>query len=129
VAERGARFPVAFAEVAWSEDLARTSETGRAEAAAARKRYEREGIPQSELRPCDAEARDGTNLAGCVKVYVPAPAGPFGLVLEVARTAEGRVGLMYVAFGTRHQPRGSRAPSVYAIAHQRIHGRAPAPRR
>lgn len=33
--------------------------------------------------------------------------------------------LNYVAFGTRHQPKGSHAPTVYAMAHRRLHGRWP----
>jgi hypothetical protein len=40
-------------------------------------------------------------------------------------TREGRIVLEFLAFGVRHQPPGSRAPSVYEIAHRRLHGRWP----
>ena len=33
--------------------------------------------------------------------------------------------LLYLAFGIGHRPRGSRAPTVYEIAHRRVHGRWP----
>jgi hypothetical protein len=41
------------------------------------------------------------------------------------RLDEDRLTLMYLAFGTRHHPRQSRAPTVYEIAHRRLHGEPP----
>ncbi|MBA3421088.1 MAG: hypothetical protein H0U12_04220 [Thermoleophilaceae bacterium] len=38
---------------------------------------------------------------------------------------EARLELAYLAFGVGHQPRGSRARTVYEIAHRRVHGRWP----
>ncbi|MGI8439952.1 MAG: hypothetical protein ACR2NV_07120 [Thermoleophilaceae bacterium] len=33
--------------------------------------------------------------------------------------------LVFLAFGVRHQPPGSHAPTVYELAHRRRHGRFP----
>jgi len=50
-----------------------------------------------------------------------APGGsPIGPALE-----SGALIVVYLAFGVRHQPFGSRAPTVYALAHRRRHGRLP----
>jgi hypothetical protein len=32
---------------------------------------------------------------------------------------------MFLAFGVRHHPRGSRRPTVYQLAHRRLHGQLP----
>jgi hypothetical protein len=73
------------------------------------------------MRACDAEHRSGTSLANCFKVYLPPPAGRFGMVFELV-VRQGHLELLYLAFGVRHQPPGSRAPNVYEIAHRRLHG-------
>lgn len=75
----------------------------------------------SLLAPCESEARDGTDLAGMVKLYLPIPYGPWGVVLTGDRDADGPF-LLVVAFGERHP---DRRPSVYDIAHYRHHGRWP----
>ncbi|MGH8301030.1 MAG: hypothetical protein ACRET5_06125, partial [Steroidobacteraceae bacterium] len=75
-------FPVRFDGPAWEEDLARSTDAGRRAAVLARGRFEAEGIDRAELRPCDPEARDGTRLPGCVKAYLPPPAGRFGMVFR-----------------------------------------------
>jgi hypothetical protein len=36
--------------------------------------------------------------------------------------AKDAPGLEYIAFGVRHHPAGSKAPTVYEIAHRRLHG-------
>ena len=54
--------------------------------------------------------------------YLPAPAGRFGMVFEFVIRSR-RPELVYLAFGVRHQPRGSHAPTVYEIAHRRLHGK------
>ncbi len=117
--EIGLRFPARFDPDAFAEDLARTTPTGRATAESAREEYEHNGIPRSQLRPCDDEGRDGTSLPGCLKVYLPQPAGRFGMVFEVVRT-RGKLELEYLAFGIRHQPRGSNALTVYELAGARV---------
>ena len=96
--------------------------SGRRVAAAAREHYERDGVSLDELHPCEAEGRDGTRLAGCVKVYLPPPAGRFGIVFRVRAFAEGPR-LIGLAFGARHHPASSHAPTVYELAHQRLHRR------
>ena len=57
-------------------------------------------------------------------IYAPADERPFGMVFDPIDTDRGSV-LNCVAFGARHQPQGSHAPTVYAIAHRRLHGRWP----
>jgi hypothetical protein len=42
------------------------------------------------------------------------------MVFRIERR-EGRLLLAYAAFGVRHHPRGSMAPTVYEIAHRRLH--------
>ena len=110
---------VVFDETAWSEDLRNATDVARAIATRTRRRLEREGQPIDALLACDAEASDGTSLPGCVKAYIPPPAGRWGLVYLIARNQSGRLRLDHVAFGVRHPPRGRRA-SVYQIAHQRL---------
>ena len=45
----------------------------------------------------------------------------FGLAV-----ADGRLRLVYLAFGLRHHRRGSSAQTAYEIAHQRLHRDPPA---
>ncbi len=114
--------PVVFDDHLWSQDLARTSAGGRRIAAATRRDYERRGCPVASLRRCEDEGPDGTQLPACVKVYLPPPVGPFGMVFRIARDAHSTK-LALLAFGVRHPPRGSHASSVYRVAHRRLHGR------
>jgi hypothetical protein len=114
------RFPADFDHKVWEEDLARSTDTGRIAGEVARRECEQNGVPQSQLRPCDAEGRDGTALPRCVKFYVPQPAGRFGIVFRVVQ-AEGQLRLGFLAFGVRHQTLHSRAPTVYQLAHNRLH--------
>ncbi len=78
-------------------------------------------MPVSSLQRCDPEGRDGTRLADCLKAYVPPPVGRFGIVFRLT-VSDGRAQLDYVAFGVRHHPPQSRAPTVYHLAHYRLHG-------
>jgi hypothetical protein len=110
-----------FDAVAWRNDMARASRAARRVAEASRNEFERIGVPIGLLKPCDAEGAGGTELAGCAKVYLPPPAGLHGMVLRFARQADGRFTLAYAAFGLRHPPRDSRQPSVYEVAHRRLH--------
>ena len=113
------RFPVRFAPDPWNQDLARTTRTGRTTAQAARGDYEPDGVPRSHLKPCEEEGRDGTNLPRCFKVYLPQPAGPFGMVFTIDRQ-DDKPALVFLAFGMRHHPMESHALSVYEIADQRL---------
>lgn len=77
--------------------------------------------PSKTLMACEKHGRDGTELGGCVKVYVPSPAGRFGVVMAAVSHPERPIGLRVIAFGVRHQPRQANALTVYEIAHRRLH--------
>ena len=98
-------FPVAFDELAMAEDLARLGPGG---------------VDAFTALACEAEGRDGTRLGGCVKTYVPWPAGRFGAVMLAVSHPERPIGLLVIAFGIRHQPREAHALTVYRIAHRRL---------
>ena len=114
--------PVAFDELTWQEDLRALAGGAPRIAAETRKRLEREGQAVDALFACDEEARDGTRLPGCVKVYLPPPGGPLGMVFQLAKNSEGRLYLDHLAFGVRHRPAGATQPTVYEIAHRRLNG-------
>lgn len=111
--------PVLFDDAAFVEDLNRASEAGRAAALAARKEYEKGGVPIESLLACDKEGPDGTALANCVKIRLPHPDGKFGMVFRIERRA-GKLLLAYAAFGMRHHPREANAETVYRVAHRRL---------
>jgi len=117
--KRGAR--AHFDTDAWEEDLARTTPNGRAVAEAARRGYERSGIPIEQLRRVAEHGRDHTILPDCAKVYLPPPNGRFGMIFMLKFEPNGRPVLVFLAFGVRHQPQGSQRPTVYQLAHQRMH--------
>jgi hypothetical protein len=120
-AKRSRRAPAAFDDAAFAEDMNRAGDNGERIARAARSEYERDGVPLEALMACSEEGRDGTRLVNCVKVYLPRPIGNFGMVFRIERR-DGRVLLACAAFGVRHHPRGSNAPTVYKIAHRRLNG-------
>lgn len=113
------RFAARLDPEAFREDVVRTTPAGREAAESAKRDYEANGIPRAELRPCDAEGRDGTELPQCVKVYIPPPAGRFGMVFKFVVAGDGPR-LDFLAFGVRHHPPESRAMTVYEIAHGRL---------
>jgi hypothetical protein len=118
---RGSRgAPVVFDDTSFQEDVQRLGRAGAEIARATRRDYERDGLPSVALRRCEEEAADGTSLPHCLKVYLPPPAGDYGMVFQLEIVA-GRGRLRYLAFGVRHHPRESNAPTVYEIAHQRLH--------
>lgn len=80
------------------------------------------GLPRERLLACEVEGRDGTWLGGCVKTYVPWPAGRFGAVMVAVSHPECPVALRVIAFGYRRQPPEAHALSVYHIAHRRLNG-------
>ena len=118
--EIGQRFPARFDSDAWETDLARSTPTGRQVADAARRDYERGGIPVSHLKPCEPEGRDGNDLVNCIKAYVPHPDGKWGMVFMLKFEPHGRPVLMFLAFGVRHHPRESHALNVYDYANGRV---------
>lgn len=112
----------------FDRDLERHEAASRARDVAERARAEFEdaGVPRPELVRCASEGRDGTRLAGRLKVYLPLNADerPFRMIFSPI-VHEHELALLYLAFGVGHQPRGSHAPTVYEIAHRRVHGRWP----
>ena len=119
----GPTFPVHVDERELAEDLAHLSDPGRAAVEPAIQRLKAEGAPAAWLKRCDAEARDGTRLPGCAKFYIPQPAGQWGAVL-LGGAKNGRPTLFLLAVGDRH-PVAPWKPSVYEIAHRRLHRQAP----
>jgi hypothetical protein len=113
---------VLFDEGAFAEDTMRSGRAGAQALREARSQFEQDGVEIKVLRRCDPEGRDGTKLPGCFKVYLPPPNGKFGIVFRFVRDADG-LALRYLAFGVRHHPRGSNAPTVYGIANRRLHER------
>jgi len=85
--------------------------------------FESHGVPEVELRKCRKHGPDGTNLENCLKVYLPQgePKPRFRMVF-FPQLRERPYELLYLAFGVAHPPPGSHMPSVYFVAHRRLHG-------
>ncbi|MBB4662135.1 hypothetical protein [Conexibacter arvalis] len=114
--------PVLFDEHAIAEDLHHLPGGARVALETFQRDLNRSGgLQMARLKRCDAEGRDGTDLGGCLKTYVPWPTGRFGLVFVPAVHPSRPLALRVIAFGVRH-PSGNR-PSVYRIAHERKHGK------
>jgi hypothetical protein len=114
----GPAFPVHVDERELAEDLAHASEAGRAAIEPMIQSLETDGAPVAWLKQCDAQARDGTRLPGCVKLYVPQPVGQWGAVF-LGGMVDGSPRLFLLAVGERH-PRAPWGKSVYEIAHRRL---------
>lgn len=112
-------FVVTFDDTALADDLAHTSAPGRVVALDARRQFGTHGIAAALLRPCSDEGRDGSRLPRCVKTYLPAPIGDWGMVFEVRVDADGRPFMHCLAFGRRHPLRVGQ-PSVYELAARRL---------
>jgi hypothetical protein len=117
--KRPGRAPALFDDAAFAEDLRRASDAGREVALAVRKEFERKGVPVRSLLACDEEGPDGTELRHCVKLRLPPPNGKFGMVFRIEQQ-KGMSVLAFAAFGSRHHPANSNAPTVYEIAHRRL---------
>jgi hypothetical protein len=81
-------------------------------------RLEDSGAPARWLKRCEQEARDGTSLPGCVKMYIPQPDGQWGAVF-LGTTVNGTLTLILLAVGERH-PSVTWRPSVYQVADRRL---------
>lgn len=103
----------------WNEDVAHATDAATQVATQARTRLERDGAPIEQLRRCEPDARDGTRLPGCMKIYLPPPAGQWGIVFQLAADERGPF-LAVLAFGERH-PGPARRPSIYKLADRRLH--------
>ncbi len=115
-----ASYRVEFDDTPFAEDLAHTSPAGQKAAEQKRAEAERDGQATDELLGCSREGRDGTSLPGCVKAYVPWPTGRWGMVFEFRFDEDHRPYLAFLAFGVRHHPPGSHAPTVYEVASRRL---------
>lgn len=121
------RLAVRFDEAVWREAVRGFSGRALEIATSARSKAERRGVALTDVFPCEARGPDGTELAGCAKLYLPigdAPPSerPFGFVLQLAREND-QLGWVFVAFGDRHPRPGVR--SVYERAHRQLHGSFP----
>lgn len=116
----GPRFEVRVDPVVLEEDLAHATDAGRAAIRRALGDFERDGVPAAWLRRCQRDHRDGTDLPGCVKAYLPPPDGQWGAVFT-ADLADGVPTLVLLAAGHRH-PSQPWVPSVYQVADRRLHG-------
>lgn len=116
----GPRFPLRVDAAVLEEDLAHATAGGRRAVAASIAALEREGVPFAWMKRCQAEHRDGSDLAGCVKIYVPPPDGPWGAVF-LGDLVDGAPTLVLLAVGQRH-PVQPWTPSVYQVAHRRLEG-------
>lgn len=118
-ADLGPRFEVRVVPELLVEDIAHSTPAARNAIESMLEVLRKDGAPTDWLRRCEEEGRDGTRLSGCVKLYIPQPAGRWGAVF-VADMEAGRPVLVLIAVGERHPERPWR-PSVYEIAHRRIH--------
>jgi hypothetical protein len=103
-----------------AEDLARCTPAARSAIEPMVATLRDEGAPREWLRRCEEEGQDGTRPKGCVKLYIPQPAGQWGAVLSGDGEA-GKPALALIAVGERH-PAQPWKPSVYEIAHRRLNG-------
>lgn len=117
-ASDGPAFPVIVDEETLAEDLAHASEAARAAIEPMVARLADSGAPARWLKRCEEEARDGTSLPGCVKMYIPQPDGQWGAVL-LGTTVKGALTLILLAVGERH-PSVTWRPSVYQVADRRL---------
>lgn len=128
MASAARRLPVRFDEAVWRDAVRGFSREPLQIATSARLAAERRGLALADVLACDAVGPDGTRLAGCAKLYLPAgddppSARPFAFVLQLAREPDSTLVWVFVAFGHRHPRIGVR--SVYERAHRQLHGRIP----
>ena len=124
------RLAVRFDEAIWHEAIRGFSRELLQVATSARLTVERRGIALADMLPCEAAAPDGTQLAGCAKLYLPlgdAPPSdrPFAFVLKLGRQTGRDAWLGLHRIRPPHPRPGVR--SVYERAHRQIHGRFPGP--
>jgi hypothetical protein len=114
----GPRFEVRVDDGLLADDLTRCTRAARAAIEPVVAEVRRDGVPYEWLRRCEEEGHDGTRLGGCVKFYIPRPAGQWGAVLAGDEQAT-KPALVLLAIGERHPARRWK-PSVYEIAHRRL---------
>lgn len=114
----GLRFEVRVLNQVIAEDLPRCTKAGQKAIEPVIEEVCCNGVPHEWLFRCEKEGHDGTRLGGCVKFYIPRPAGQWGAVLA-ADVEASKPALVLVAVGERHPDRLWRQ-SVYEIAHRRL---------
>ncbi len=115
-------FPIVFDESILDSDLQRLPAAAKVALNRLRTQTQRDGgISLGRLKRCHGEARDGTDLGGCVKTYVEWPNGPWGIVFCAGEDPQRPFALYTLAYGRRHHPRDARALTVYRLAHHRLH--------
>ncbi len=114
----GPRFEVRVVDEVLAEDLVRCTPAARAAIELMVATLRDDGAPRGWLLRCEEEGQDGTRLKGCVKLYIPQPAGQWGAVLAGDEEAT-KPALVLVAVGERHPVRPWK-PSVYEMAHRRL---------
>jgi len=95
----GPRFEVRVVDEVLAEDLARCTRAARAAIEPVVAEIRRDGVPFEWLRRCEEEGHDGTRLGGCVKFYIPRPAGQWGAVLAGDEEA-AKPALVLIAIGS-----------------------------
>ncbi len=112
-------FRVVIDQQRLDEDLAHNSAAAQHAARLAAQRLRRDGATASILRPCQAEDRQGVNLPGCAKTYLPDVSGAWGMVFSLRADDQHQAYLELLVFGQRHPKRES-TPSVYQVAAIRL---------
>lgn len=74
----GPRFEVCVVDEVLSEDLARCTSAAWAAIEPLVATLREKGAQVSWLRRCEVEGQDGTRFGGCLKLYIPQPAGQWG---------------------------------------------------
>src|SRR4051812_46710891 len=101
------RLAVRFDEAVWREAVRGFSRRPLEIATSARSDAVRRGVALADVLPCEALGPDRTELAGCVKLYLPLADRPpsdrsFAFVLQLAREPDATLVWVFVAFGPRH---------------------------
>ncbi len=108
-------FGVTFDDAALAEDLAHTS----APDGSSRSTPAASSPPMGSRSPCCALAamRAATEhvCPGCVKTYLPAPVGDWGMVFEGRLNDDGRPFMHCLAFGRRHPLRAASPASTSSL--------------
>jgi hypothetical protein len=103
----GPRFDVRVVDEVLAEDLIHCTPAARASIEPIVSELRDRGVPREWLRRCEEEGRDGTRLGGCVKFYIPPPAGRWGAVLA-ADEVSAKPALVVVAAGVSLRLRRAR---------------------
>lgn len=102
----GPRFAVRVVDEVLAEDLAHCTPAARAAIEPVVAMLREAGAPLEWLRRCEGEGRDGTQLGGCVKLYIPPACGPVG------RNPRRRSGSRQAGLGADRSRRAPPGPAL-----------------